>query len=110
MRVLLIEDEKALSDAICKMLKSEQIVTDAAFDGETGLDDALSGIYDAVILDVMLPRLNGFKVLESLRESGSSVPVLMLTARGELEDRLHGLRSGADYYLPKPFRMEELML
>ena len=109
MRVLLIEDEKALSDAICKMLKSEQIVADAAYDGETGLDDALSGIYDAVILDVMLPRLNGFKVLESLRESGSSVPVLMLTARGELEDRLHGLRSGADYYLPKPFRMEELI-
>ena len=109
MRVLLIEDEKALSAAICKVLKSEQIVVDAAFDGEEGLDDALTGIYDAIILDVMLPKLDGFSVLRELRENGSAVPILMLTARAELEDRLRGLRGGADYYLPKPFQMEELI-
>ncbi len=109
MRVLLVEDEKALSSAICRVLKAEQIVTDTAYDGETGLDDALSGIYDAVILDVMLPKRDGFSILEELRASGSAVPVLMLTARGELEDRLHGLKSGADYYLTKPFQMEELI-
>ena len=108
MRVLLIEDEKALSAAVCRMLKGEQILVDAAYDGEAGLDDALSGIYDAVILDVMLPKLDGFTVLKRLRDSGSTVPVLMLTARAELEDRLRGLRTGADYYLPKPFQMEEL--
>ena len=84
MRVLLIEDEKALSAAICKVLKSEQIVVDAAFDGEEGLDDALTGIYDAIILDVMLPKLDGFSVLRELRENGSAVPILMLTARAEL--------------------------
>ncbi len=109
MRVLLVEDEKALSSAICRVLKAEQIVTDTAYDGETGLDNALAGIYDAVILDVMLPKRDGFSILEDLRASGSAVPVLMLTARGELEDRLHGLKSGADYYLTKPFQMEELI-
>ncbi len=109
MRVLLIEDEKALSAAICKVLKSEQIVLDTAFDGESGLDDALSGIHDAIILDVMLPKKDGFSVLKELRENGSAVPVLMLTARADLEDRLRGLRGGADYYLPKPFQMEELI-
>ncbi len=109
MRVLLIEDEKPLSAAICRVLKAEQFVTDAAYDGETGLDNALTGIYDAVILDVMLPKMDGFTVLSELRKSGATVPVLMLTARAELEDRLRGLRSGADYYLPKPFQMEELI-
>lgn len=109
MRVLLVEDEKTLSAAICKFLKRDNVVVDPVYNGTDGLDNALSGIYDAVILDVMLPGMDGFSVLRELRSSGSSVPVMMLTARGGLEDRIHGLESGADYYLPKPFQMGELL-
>ena len=109
MRVLLVEDEKALSAAVCKYLKRENIVTDPVYTGPDGLDNALSGIYDAVILDVMLPGMDGFSILREIRASGSAVPVMMLTARGGLEDRVHGLEAGADYYLPKPFQMAELL-
>jgi len=109
LRVLLIEDEKALSDAVVKVLRTENIICDAEYDGESGLDEALTGIYDAIILDVMLPKMDGFTVLEKLRREGVITPVMMLTARGALEDRLRGLGSGADYYLPKPFRMEEML-
>ena len=109
MRVLLIEDEKPLSAAIQKVLAREQIVTDAAYTGPDGLDDALTGGYDAIVLDVMLPGMDGFSVLARLRREGVSTPVLMLTARGGLEDRVRGLESGADYYLPKPFQMSELI-
>ena len=109
MRVLLVEDEKKLSAAVCRYLKRENIVTDPAYTGPDGLDDALSGIYDAVILDVMLPGMDGFSILRELRAAGSSVPVMMLTARGGLEDRVQGLEAGADYYLPKPFQMAELL-
>ena len=77
--------------------------------GEAGLDNALSGIYDVVLLDVMLPRIDGFTVLRRLRESGSAVPVLMLTARSEVSDRVTGLDSGAEYYLTKPFEPKELL-
>ena len=79
------------------------------YDGPDGLDYALGGEYDAIILDVMLPGMDGFTVLKKLRQAGNSVPVLMLTARGELEDRVKGLESGADYYLPKPFEKQELI-
>lgn len=109
MRILLVEDEKSLSAAICQVLKKEQIVADAAYTGPDGLDCALSGIYDAIVLDVMLPGIDGFSILRQLRQSGSATPVLMLTARGELADRLTGLDAGADYYLPKPFQMSELL-
>lgn len=109
MRVLLVEDEKNLSAAVCKFLKGENIVADPAYTGPDGLDNALSGIYDAVILDVMLPGMDGFSILREIRASGSSVPVMMLTARGGLEDRVQGLEAGADYYLPKPFQMAELL-
>ena len=109
MRVLLVEDEKTLSAAICKYLKRDNIVVDPAYNGIDGLDNAMAGIYDAVILDVMLPGLDGFSILRELRASGSSVPVMMLTARGGLEDRINGLEAGADYYLPKPFQMAELL-
>ena len=109
MRVLLVEDEKTLSAAVCKFLKRENIVTDPVYTGPDGLDNALSGIYDAVILDVMLPGMDGFSILREIRASGSAVPVMMLTARGGLEDRVHGLEAGADYYLPKPFQMAELL-
>ena len=108
MRVLLVEDEKALSSAICQMLKRENFTVDPVYTGTDGLDYAEAGIYDAIILDVMLPGLDGFTVLQRLRARGVKTPVCMLTARSGLEDRIHGLESGADYYLPKPFQMAEL--
>ena len=109
MRILLIEDEKPLSAAICKMLEQEHFAVDAAYTGPDGLDCALSGIYDALILDVMLPGMDGFSVLKALRAEKKTVPVLMLTARGGVTDRVQGLNLGADYYLPKPFERSELI-
>ena len=109
MRILLIEDEKYLSAAICRLLKQNHFETDAVYTGTDGYDYALSGLYDAVILDVMLPGMDGFTVLKKLRQDGIHTPVLMLTARGELSDRVRGLEGGADYYLPKPFEKEELI-
>ena len=109
MRLLIVEDEKPLSAAICRMLEQEHYSVDAAYTGTDGLDSALSGIYDAIILDVMLPGMDGFAILDALRRGGIDVPVLMLTARGSLDDRVRGLNMGADYYLPKPFERSELM-
>ena len=109
MRVLLVEDDRKLSAAICRLLEKERITTDAVYDGNDGLDWALNGEYDAIILDVMLPGLDGFAVLRALRKEKVSSPVMMLTARAELEDRLTGLDSGADYYLTKPFESAELI-
>ena len=109
MRVLLVEDEKNLSSAVCRLLNREQIVADPVYTGPEGLDYALGGGYDAIILDVMLPGMDGFTILERIRAEGVKTPVMMLTARGDLEDRVRGLRGGADYYLPKPFQMEELV-
>jgi DNA-binding response OmpR family regulator len=108
-RILLVEDEKSLSAAICQVLKREHFTVDTAFTGPHGLNNALSGIYDAVILDVMLPCKDSFSILKELRENGIATPVMMLTARGDLEDRVRGLNGGADYYLPKPFQMAELL-
>ena len=109
MRVLLVEDDRRLSAAVCKLLEKERITADPVYDGNDGLDWALSGEYDAIILDVMLPGRDGFSVLRELRKEKVSSPVLMLTARAALEDRLAGLDSGADYYLPKPFESAELI-
>ena len=109
MRVLLVEDDRKLSAAVCRLLEKERITVDPVYDGNDGLDWALSAEYDAIILDVMLPGMDGFSVLRSLRREKSAVPVLMLTARSALEDRLTGLDSGADYYLPKPFESAELV-
>ena len=109
MRILLVEDEKPLSAAIVKMLEQEHFALDAAYTGPDGLDCALSGIYDAIVLDVMLPGMDGFAVLRALRQQGLSTPVLMLTARGGVQDRVQGLNLGADYYLPKPFERSELV-
>ena len=109
MRLLLVEDEQKLSAALRKLLEQEQYAVDAAFTGPEGLDAALSGIYDVIILDVMLPGMDGFSVLYSLRREGVATPVLMLTARGDLDDRVRGLEAGADYYLPKPFEKSELL-
>ena len=94
MKVLLVEDEKSLSAAICRLLEKQNIVADAVYDGIDGLDWALSGEYDAIILDVMLPGRDGFSVLRELRKEKVRTPVLMLTARTALEDRVTGLLPG----------------
>ena len=109
MRVLLVEDEKSLSAAICRLLRQEHFEADAVYSGTDGLDYAMTELYDAIILDVMLPGLDGFSVLKKLRNEKVNTPVLMLTARGDLEDRVKGLETGADYYLAKPFEKEELI-
>ena len=108
MRILVVEDEKRLADTLCELLAYHRYTADAAYDGETGLDNALSGIYDAVILDVMMPKKNGYQVVQELRKAGVSTPVLMLTAKSETSDKVEGLDHGADYYLTKPFETEEL--
>lgn len=109
MRILLVEDERQLAEALEQTLKKNNYTVDLAFDGEYGLDCALSGIYDIIILDVMLPKLDGIGVLRALRQGKNDTPVLLLTARGDTEDKVRGLDSGADDYLPKPFRTEELL-
>ncbi len=109
MRILVVEDEKRLARTIGDILEAHNYTADLCYDGESGLDNAQSGIYDAVILDVMLPKMDGFSVVRHLRENGAAVPVLLLTARSELEDRVSGLDAGANYYLTKPFASEELL-
>lgn len=108
MRILVIEDDKDIAGFISGTLQNESYAVDAAFDGETGEDLASSESYDMIILDVMLPRKDGISVLKSLRKSGISVPVLMLTAKGSVGDRVTGLDAGADDYLVKPFAVAEL--
>lgn len=109
MRILVVEDEARLAATLQDLLEMDGCTADVCRDGESGLDNALSGIYDVILLDVMLPRMDGFTVLRRLRESGSHVPVLMLTARSEVSDRVAGLDGGADYYLTKPFEPRELL-
>jgi DNA-binding response OmpR family regulator len=109
MKVLLVEDERYLAEAVAQILRKNNYDVDLAFDGEEGLAAAGSGVYDVILLDIMLPRLNGIEVLRKLREGGVAAPVIMLTALGETEDRVKGLDSGADDYLPKPFKTEELL-
>lgn len=109
MRLLIIEDEPKVARFIERGLREEHFAVDTAFDGEEGLDLALVHDYDLVILDVMLPKKDGFEVLESLRAAKRPCKVLMLTARDAIKDRVRGLNSGADDYLVKPFAFEELL-
>lgn len=109
MKILIVEDEPLLSDSIRSLLKVNSYDTDAAYDGETGLEYAMLGIYDLIILDVMLPVLNGYEIARKLREAGNGTPILMLTAKTSLDERIEGLDSGADYYLGKPFDSRELL-
>lgn len=109
MRVLIVEDEFALADVLKATLEHENYTVDISSDGEDGLDQALTGIYDIILLDVMLPKMNGFKVLEELRREGISSHVVMLTARSELDDKVRGLDHGADDYMTKPFQTRELL-
>ncbi|TAE21882.1 MAG: DNA-binding response regulator [Candidatus Kapaibacterium sp.] len=108
MRILVIEDEKKVASFIRKGLSEEMYAVDVAGDGELGVQMATETTYDAIILDVMLPKKDGLQVLRELRSSGSATPVLMLTARASTQDRVTGLDLGADDYLTKPFHFEEL--
>ena len=109
MKLLIIEDEKHLADSLKLLLSSDGFEADTAYDGVTGLDYALTGTYDLLILDVMLPGMNGYQVAEQIRRRHNSLPILMLTARSDLLDRVEGLNAGADYYLTKPFDNRELL-
>ena len=109
MKILLIEDEKLLADSLKTLLSSKGFQVEVAYDGETGADYALLGIYDLLILDVMMPGLNGLEVARQVRAKRCAVPILMLTARSGLADRIEGLNAGADYYLTKPFDTRELL-
>ncbi len=109
MRLLIVEDEVRLADTLRQLLHRQGYTADVCYDGVSGLDNAMTGIYDLVVLDVMLPGMNGFQVVQKLRAANVAVPVLMLTAKSSLDDRVHGLDCGADYYLTKPFEPEELL-
>ena len=109
MKILIIEDEKRLADSLKAMLEAKGFETEVAYDGETGEEYALLGIYDLLILDVMMPKMDGYAVARAVRARRCSTPILMLTARSGLEDRVEGLNAGADYYLTKPFDTRELM-
>lgn len=108
MRILLVEDEKELSRALAKMLMTEGYDVDTVYDGADGLNFALSGLYDLIILDVIMPKKNGFEVLTDIRKRGLETPVLMLTALADEKDKVAGLDKGADDYLAKPFSYSEL--
>jgi two-component system OmpR family response regulator len=109
MRVLIIEDDPVLQRSLAATLREEDYAVDVASDGVEGLSKAEEGVYDAVVLDVMMPKLDGWAVLERLRERRTTTPVLMLTARDAVRDRVKGLDGGADDYLTKPFQIEELL-
>ena len=109
MRILLVEDEVRLSQALVEIFQKNRYGIDAVYTGPEGLQYAQSGIYDVVILDIMLPGMDGISILRALREEKNQVPILMLTAKDEVQDRVKGLDSGADDYMTKPFSTDELL-
>lgn len=109
MKVLIIEDETLLANSLKALLESKGFEVETVYDGETGTEYAELGIYDLLILDVMMPKMNGYEVARTVRAKRCSTPILMLTAKSELEDRIEGLNAGADYYLTKPFDSRELL-
>ena len=109
MRALIVEDDRALARTLGEMLKSAHFESDISYDGESGLDNGLSDTYDLIVLDIMLPKKDGFAIAKELRRAKIDTPILMLTARTETGDKVRGLDSGADYYLTKPFEMSELL-
>lgn len=110
MRILIIEDSVRLADTIADALRDENYIVDIANDGLQGYENAASGIYDMLVLDLMLPKMNGYEVLSSLRKDGNDVPVLILSARTELDDKIQGFTAGADDYVTKPFEIQELLM
>ena len=109
MRLLLAEDEKSLSRALCAILAKNNYSVEAVYDGQDALDYLLSGEYDCAVLDVMMPKMDGFTVLRKIREKGITIPVMMLTTRSEIDDKVEGLDLGANDYLTKPFESRELL-
>ena len=109
LKILVVEDEKLLAASLKMLLSEKGYEVTLAYDGEMGLDHGSLGIYDLIILDVMMPKINGFDVAKLLRKRKIGVPILMLTAKAQIDDRIKGLNSGADYYLPKPFDNRELL-
>lgn len=109
MKILYAEDEKAMSEAVTEILRHKNYVVDAVYDGEEALDFIMAEKYDGIILDVMMPKMSGIQVLENIRKSGIGTPVLLLTAKSEISDKVEGLNAGADDYLAKPFAMPELV-
>ena len=109
MKILIIEDEKMLADSICAMLRAKGFQVEAVYDGESGAEYAELGIYDLLILDVMMPKMDGYEVARRVRAQHCNTPILMLTAKSDVHDRINGLNAGADYYLTKPFDSGELL-
>ena len=109
MKILIIEDEKLLADSLKALLEKKGFDVECVYDGESGAEYAETGVYDLLILDVMMPKMDGFEVARSVRAKRCGTPILMLTARSGLEDRIRGLNAGADYYLTKPFDTRELL-
>ena len=109
MKILIVEDEKLLADSLKTLLQKKGFTVECVYDGETGAEYAETGVYDLLILDVMMPKMNGYQVARSVRAKRCGTPILMLTARSGLEDRIEGLNAGADYYLTKPFDSRELL-
>lgn len=109
MRILIVEDEVALAEALVQIFSKNKYISDACYDGVSGLDNALTGIYDVIILDIMLPKMNGLDVLQQIRLNRISTPVILLTAKDEISDKVKGLDYGADDYLTKPFATDELL-
>lgn len=109
MRILVVEDEYSLADIIATKLRKEKYNVDISLDGEDGLDNALSGVYDLIILDIMLPKINGIEILKEIRDNDIDIKVIMLTAKSSLGDKLMGFEYGANDYVTKPFHIEELI-
>lgn len=109
MRILIVEDEVGLAEALTQILKKQNYSVDTVHDGQSGLDNIMSGIYDLLLLDIMLPEIDGITLLRKIRSAGISTPVILLTAKGDISDKVSGLDYGADDYVAKPFSTEELL-
>ena len=109
MQILVVEDERRLAEALGQILREKKYMVDLAYDGRDGLDMAMSSIYDVIILDVMLPKMNGIDVAQNLRKEKIATPILMLTAKDQISDKVKGLDAGADDYMTKPFSPDELL-
>ena len=109
MKILIIEDEYSLADAIAETLQKENYTTKIVTNGEEGEDEALTGIYDLILLDVMLPKKDGFEILRDLKNEKINTPIIMITAKSEIGDKLQGLENGVEDYITKPFHMRELI-
>ena len=109
MRILIVEDEESLAELVANRLKKEKYIVDISLDGEEGLYNALEDLYDLIILDIMLPGINGIEILKEIRKNNIKAKVIMLTAKSELEDKLLGFNEGANDYIPKPFHIDEVI-